>query len=154
MYDAVLIIRTEEALRQFGSHRFSLGADVSVAAGPRGAGQGAEGSFGGKRDHDGKVDKGAQVYSYMRSKGVYAGIEVVGTAFISRADENEAMYHAPGIKPADIVSGSGGCCGAGAACAVAALSEEAVSRNREGSGEPPQNLKTSEGQGVPSCHLS
>lgn len=102
----MLIIRTEEALRQFGSHRFSLGADVSVAAGPRGAGQGAEGSFGGKkeRDHDGKVDKHAQVYSYMRSKGVYAGIEVVGTAFISRADENEAMYHQPGIKPVDIVS--------------------------------------------------
>lgn len=102
MYDAVLIIRTEEALRQFGSHRFALGADVSVAAGPRGAGQGAEGSFGGKRD--GASEKGPQVYSYMRSKGVYAGIEVIGTAFIARADENEAMYHAPGIKPADIVS--------------------------------------------------
>lgn len=100
----MLIIRTDEALRQFGSMRFSLGADVSVAAGPRGAGQGAESSLGSKKNRDVKVDKGAQVYSYMRSKGVYAGIEVVGTAFISRTDENETMYHAPGIKPLDIVS--------------------------------------------------
>lgn len=105
MYDAVLIIRTDEALRQFGSHRFSLGADVSVAAGPRGAGQGAEGSLPSQRKHNaGSPNSHPQVYSYMRSKGVYAGIEVVGTAFISRTEENEMMYHAPGIKPVDIVS--------------------------------------------------
>lgn len=97
VYSAVLVIRSDAALKQFGSHRFALGGEISVAAGPYGGGHGIE---GGTRAADDK----AAVYCYMHSRGAYFGLEVVGTAFVSRAEENGAMYHWPGIQASDIVS--------------------------------------------------
>lgn len=96
VYNAVLIIRSESALKQFGTHRFSLGGEISVAAGPYGGGHGIE----GKRAADDKT----AVYCYMHSRGAYIGVEVVGTVFVSRTEENAAMYNWPGIQARDIVS--------------------------------------------------
>jgi lipid-binding SYLF domain-containing protein len=42
--------------------------------------------------------------SYVKSRGLYAGVEVVGQVFVERFDENAAMYHWPGVKAGDIVS--------------------------------------------------
>lgn len=100
VYNAVLVIRTDAALAQFGTHRVALGGEVSVAAGPYGGGQGIE---GGSRGEDNK----AAVFSYMKARGAYFGIEVVGTVFVSRQEENARMYHWPEVRAADIVSGRG-----------------------------------------------
>lgn len=43
------------------------------------------------------------VLSYIRSRGLYAGAEMVVQIFVARADENEALYNWPGVTPADIV---------------------------------------------------
>lgn len=45
------------------------------------------------------------MFSYIKSKGLYAGIEIVGQVFVERFDENGAMYHWKGVKAGDIVSG-------------------------------------------------
>jgi lipid-binding SYLF domain-containing protein len=59
IYDVVLIIRTEKALRAFYGHKFSLGAEIGVTAGPVGAGAMLE---------TGK--ELSPVWSYVKSKWV------------------------------------------------------------------------------------
>ncbi|WWC85460.1 uncharacterized protein L201_000323 [Kwoniella dendrophila CBS 6074] len=94
VYDCVLVIRTQEALDSFRTHKVTIGAELAVAAGPYGAGAAVE--AGRER---------APLFSYVKSKGVYAGVEVVGQVFVERFDENGAMYHWPGVKAGDILSG-------------------------------------------------
>ncbi|WWC57736.1 uncharacterized protein I303_100270 [Kwoniella dejecticola CBS 10117] len=94
VYDCVLVIRTQEALDSFKTHKVTIGAELAVAAGPYGAGAAVE--AGRER---------APLFSYVKSKGMYAGVEVVGQVFVERFDENGAMYHWPGVKAGDILSG-------------------------------------------------
>lgn len=78
-YDVVLILRTPAAVQAFTHARVSLGAELSVSAGPLGAGHTLESS----------IDKSpSPVWSYMKSKGAYAGIGLEGTVIIERNDEN------------------------------------------------------------------
>lgn len=53
-----------------------------MAAGPLGYGVSAETGLKHK----------TPIYSYVLSKGFYAGVEVVGQVFIDRFDENERVY--------------------------------------------------------------
>ncbi|KAL7409481.1 hypothetical protein BDY24DRAFT_429081 [Mrakia frigida] len=94
IYDAILIIRTQKALESFSTHKATLGTDIAVVAGPYGAGAAAE--VGVER---------APVLSYVRSRGLYAGVQLVGQVFVDRFDENAAVYRWPGIKAGDILSG-------------------------------------------------
>lgn len=94
IFDAVLIIRTQKALESFYTHKATLGADIGVVAGPLGAGAVAE--VGTDR---------APVFSYVKSRGVYAGISILGQVFVERFEENGAMYHWPGVKAQDILTG-------------------------------------------------
>ena len=92
MYDCILVIRSQKALDSFATHKATLGAEIGVAAGPYGAGAAMEAG----------IEK-APVFSYVRSRGMYAGVEVVGQVFVERYEENAAMYHWPGVKAGDIV---------------------------------------------------
>ncbi|GAA5946043.1 hypothetical protein JCM10213_006786 [Rhodosporidiobolus nylandii] len=94
IFEAVLVIRTEEALQSFHSHQVTLGAEVAIAAGHWGAGAIAE---AGK-------DR-TPVYSYVRSRGFYIGAEAIGQAWFSRFDENERVYGCIGISQKDILTG-------------------------------------------------
>lgn len=73
VYDCVLVIRTQKALDSFGGHKVTIGSEIAVAAGPYGAGAAIE---VGKEK--------APVLSYVKSRGMYAGVEVVGQVFVSR----------------------------------------------------------------------
>lgn len=77
IYDAVLVIRTPAALASFATHKATLGTDIGVAAGPFGAGAAAEMGL-----------EKAPVLSYVRTRGLYAGIQLVGQIFVDRFDEN------------------------------------------------------------------
>jgi lipid-binding SYLF domain-containing protein len=46
------------------------------------------------------------VWSYVKSKGFYAGVEVNGTILISRTDEMARFYQWDGIKAEDVLSAS------------------------------------------------
>ena len=93
VYDCVLVINSQAALDSFSTHKATLGAEIGVAAGPYGAGAAVEAGL-----------EKAPVFSYVRSRGLYAGVELVGQVFVERFDENAAMYHWPGVKAGDIVS--------------------------------------------------
>ncbi|KAK4699417.1 SH3 domain-containing YSC84-like protein 1, partial [Phenoliferia sp. Uapishka_3] len=94
IYDAVLVIRTQSALESFSSHKITVGTELAVAAGPYGGGAAAE--LG--------LEK-SPVLSYMRSRGLYAGLEAVGQIFIERIEENEKQYWWPGIRAGNILRG-------------------------------------------------
>lgn len=83
--DLVLIFRDKKTLMDIGKGSFTLGGDVAVAAGPVGR--------SGSAATDYKME--AEVYSYSKSKGLFAGISISGSAIEIDAKANEAYYGRP-----------------------------------------------------------
>ena len=83
IYDCVLVINSREALAAFSKLRVSLGGEVSVVAGPLGT--------GGILESELTKDR-RPVFSYMKSRGLYGGIQLDGTIIIERNDANAAFY--------------------------------------------------------------
>lgn len=83
IYDCVVVINTFEALEAFTKIRCTLGSEVSVAAGPVGA--------GGILDTE-IHKRQAPIFTYMKSRGFYAGVQIDGTIVIERTDENARFY--------------------------------------------------------------
>ena len=80
--DVVMIVMNDKGMRNLLSSKFKLGADASVAAGP--VGRHAEG------DTDWKMR--AEVLSYSRARGVFAGVALNGAAITQDEDETRALY--------------------------------------------------------------
>lgn len=80
--DFILLFMNEKGMDSLLSSKFTLGGDASVAAGPVGRQAGAE--------TDALMT--AQVLSYSRSKGVFAGLELKGTVISQDTEDNEALY--------------------------------------------------------------
>ncbi|KAM5472454.1 hypothetical protein MauCBS54593_003046 [Microsporum audouinii] len=95
IYDCVVVINTYEALDAFKSLRCTLGGSLSAVAGPVG--------IGGVLDSE-VHKRQAPIWSYLKSRGLYAGVQVDGTIIIERTDENERFYGEK-ISVSDILSG-------------------------------------------------
>lgn len=80
--DVVLVFRTARGVDSIVHGKFTLGADASVAAGP--VGRTAEAST------DGQLK--AEIYSYSRSRGLFAGVALDGAVLAIDHDANEAVY--------------------------------------------------------------
>lgn len=80
--DLVLIFKHRETLQDIGKGSFTLGGDISVTAGPLGRSSSAS--------TDTKFE--AEVYSYSRSKGLFAGISLGGSEIAVDAKANQAFY--------------------------------------------------------------
>ncbi|HEU5365860.1 MAG TPA: lipid-binding SYLF domain-containing protein [Hanamia sp.] len=80
--DLVLIFKNRETLQDIGKGSFTLGGDISVTAGPVGRNSTASTDY--------KME--AEVYSYSRSKGLFAGISLSGSAISVDAKANESFY--------------------------------------------------------------
>ncbi|BGO94091.1 hypothetical protein NBRC10512_003724 [Rhodotorula toruloides] len=94
IFEAVLVVNTDEALQTFYSHKITLGGQLAVTAGPYGAGALADAGTDRK-----------PVISYMRSRGAYIGAEAVASAYLCRFDENEREYGCKGVTQRDILTG-------------------------------------------------
>ncbi|KAI4140086.1 MAG: hypothetical protein L6R39_005962 [Caloplaca ligustica] len=95
IYDCVVVINTEKAMEAFTRIRCTLGGEVSAVAGPVGVGGILETEV---------HKRPAPVWTYLKSRGFYAGVQVDGTVIIERTDENERFY-GERIKVADILAG-------------------------------------------------
>lgn len=80
--DLVLIFKSRETLEKIGRGSFTLGGDISATAGPVGRNSTASTDY--------KMQ--AEVYSYSRSKGLFAGISLSGSAIDVDQKSNEAFY--------------------------------------------------------------
>jgi lipid-binding SYLF domain-containing protein len=80
--DLILVFKSSKTLTEIGKGSFTLGGDLSVAAGPVGRSSSAQTDY--------KLE--AEVYSYSRSKGLFAGITLNGAALSVDAKANNDFY--------------------------------------------------------------
>ncbi len=80
--DVVLLVMNQSGMRRLLQSKFTLGASADVAAGPVGRTAIAE--------TDAKMT--AQILSWSRSRGVFAGVSLNGATLRDDLDENEALY--------------------------------------------------------------
>ncbi len=80
--DFVLLFMNKQGLNSLLSDKFELGGDASVAAGPVGRQAGAS--------TDLKLN--AQILSYSRSKGLFAGLELKGVIISPDKDDMRDVY--------------------------------------------------------------
>ena len=80
--DVVLVFRSKRGVDQIVNGKFTLGADAAVAAGP--VGRNAQAST------DAQLK--AEIYSYSRSRGLFAGVALDGSVLSIDHDSNQAAY--------------------------------------------------------------
>jgi lipid-binding SYLF domain-containing protein len=92
--DVILVFRTQRGVDSIVNGKFTLGADAAAAAGPVGR------TATASTDSQFK----AEIYSYSRSRGLFAGVALDGSALRIDYDANEAIYGA-GVTPRRIFEG-------------------------------------------------
>jgi SH3 domain-containing YSC84-like protein 1 len=90
--DVVLVIMSRRGLQNLVSNEFKVGADAGVAAGP----VGREASAGTD------VALRAEILSYSRARGLFAGINLNGSSIRGDDDANLRFYGKP-VKTADAI---------------------------------------------------
>ena len=94
--DFVLLVMNQKGVDNLLKSKFTLGADASIAAGPLG------------RNAEAATDlrMRAEILSYSRSRGVFAGISLEGASLRQDTGANHALYGAP-VHPRKILLESG-----------------------------------------------
>src|ERR1700732_1829955 len=92
--DLILLVMNDRGMESILSSKVKLGADASVAAGPKG------------RDASADTDAWmrAEILSYSRSRGLFAGISLEGSTLRPDDEASEQVY-GRAIKAKDIVRG-------------------------------------------------
>jgi SH3 domain-containing YSC84-like protein 1 len=91
--DYILLFMNERAVDSLLNDKFEIGGEGSAAAGP--VGRSASAST--------DVKLNAQILSYSRSKGAFAGLELKGVVIKPDADDNMQVY---GMSARDILTGA------------------------------------------------
>lgn len=89
--EIVLLAMSQRGVESMLSNTFKLGADASVAAGP--VGVGIEGAT---------AVLSADMVTFARTKGLFAGISLEG-AVIATRDESNRKYYGKEVRPTDIL---------------------------------------------------
>ena len=94
--DLVLVFTSRKGVEGITGGKLTLGADVSVAAGPVG------------RQASAATDQAfnAGVYSYSHTAGIFAGVALSGAALTIDDSANADFYRHPGLLASDIISGT------------------------------------------------
>ncbi len=90
--DIILVFKNIRSLDSITSGKFTLGADASVAAGP--VGRVAEAGT--------DVQLRAEILSYSRSRGLFAGVSLEGAGMQVDYGANADFYNIPGLLPMEI----------------------------------------------------
>jgi len=92
--DIVLVFTTKKGIEGIADGKLTLGAGASVAAGPVGrAGEAAAGV-------------NAEVFSYSRNRGLFAGVALDGTALTMDNKANGSFYAKRGVLASEIMAGN------------------------------------------------
>ncbi|MGC1449989.1 MAG: lipid-binding SYLF domain-containing protein [Candidatus Sulfotelmatobacter sp.] len=92
--DLVMIVTNDQGMQHLLSSKFKLGADASAAAGPVGRDAAA----------DTDIKMRAEVLTYSRARGLFAGIDLSGAVLNQDKDETRVLY-GRFVPFADILSG-------------------------------------------------
>jgi lipid-binding SYLF domain-containing protein len=80
--DVVMVVTNDQGMQHLLASKFKLGGDASAAAGPVGRDAGA--------DTDWKMK--AEVLTYSRARGIFAGIDLNGASVTQDKDETRILY--------------------------------------------------------------
>src|SRR6266436_8157940 len=80
--DLVMIVTNDSGMEHLLSSKFKMGADASAAAGPVGRDAAA----------DTDIKMRAEVLTYSRARGLFAGIDLSGAALTQDKDETRLLY--------------------------------------------------------------
>ena len=86
--EVIMVLRTQKAVDSLFASSFKIGGDTSIAVGPVGGGV--------------KSDIVADIYSFTRTKGAFAGLSLEGAVISTRDKWNEA-YYGKAVRPVDII---------------------------------------------------
>jgi lipid-binding SYLF domain-containing protein len=93
--DIVMVLMSRQSVEGIAGGKVTLGADASVAAGPIGRAAAASTDATFK----------AQVLSYSRNEGIFAGVALDGTVISVDDGSNETAYGVSGVLPSQILEG-------------------------------------------------
>jgi len=92
--DLVMVVMNQSGMDHLLSSKFKLGAEASAAAGPVGRDAGA----------DTDIKMRAEVLTYSRARGLFAGVDLSGAALTQDKDETHLLY-GKFVPFGDILSG-------------------------------------------------
>jgi lipid-binding SYLF domain-containing protein len=120
--DVVLVFTTKRSIDRIASGQLTLGADASVAAGPvgRSASAGTDPTLS------------AEVYSYSRSRGLFAGVALDGSALTIDNNADARFYDKGVVNAYDIIGGT-----VRTNSEIARRFQDAVTRSTGASAPPP-----------------
>ncbi len=94
--DIILVFKRRKSIDSITEGKITLGADAGVAAGP--VGRRAEAST--------DIALEAEIFSYSKSKGLFAGVSLEGSAIQIDEEANAAFYGSDALSARDILFGS------------------------------------------------
>lgn len=95
--DIILVFKTRKSVDGISNGKLTLGADASIAAGPVGRHTGIATDLTFK----------SEVFSYARSRGLFAGVALEGAGVAMDRKSNAAFYGSASITPEQIFASSG-----------------------------------------------
>ena len=90
--DVILVLKSIRSLDAIYGGKFTLGADASIAAGP--VGRQAEAAT--------DIMLRAEILSYSRTRGLFAGLSFEGAAILVDYGSTASFYNSPGLLPVDV----------------------------------------------------
>lgn len=96
-HEAPLVFKGQNGVEGLLKGKFTLGADASVAAGP--VGRSAEAAT--------DVTLKSEIFSYSRSRGLFGGVSLDGSALLVSEDAN-AKYYGKQLTSREVIAGDGG----------------------------------------------
>src|ERR1700736_424779 len=127
--DIVMVVTNDQGMQHLLSSKFKLGADASAAAGPVGRDAAA----------DTDVKMRAEVLTYSRARGLFAGIDLSGASLTQDKDETRVLY-GNFVPFSEILSGK---------VRPPAISEPFLAAVRKYSGQSRESSKNESGSAVP-----
>lgn len=94
--DVILLVMNERGMKKLTTSKFTIGADATAAAGPVG------------RNATAQTDllMHAEILSWSRSRGAFAGVSLDGATLRNDIDENKTMYGQPWTSKQILGSGA------------------------------------------------
>ena len=94
--DIVLVFKSRSGVDNITDGKLTLGADASIAAGP--VGRSVEGAT--------DIRFQAEIVSYSRARGIFAGVSLAGSGVTMDRGANAAFYSSPSMTPEKIFASS------------------------------------------------
>jgi len=93
--DIILVFKRKKSIESITEGKITLGADATVAAGP----------VGRRAEVSTDIELEAEIYSYSKSRGLFAGVSVEGSAIQIDEDANANFYNPDYLSTHDILFG-------------------------------------------------